>query len=58
MLLKHTVAQELRKAFELEGNTFVWENLTAESFANLGSLAKTDFNPRARYLYIVKKTDT
>jgi len=57
MLLKHRVAKELQKGFEAEGNTFIWENIMAESFADLSSFSKTDFNPKARYLYIVKKDD-
>jgi ubiquinone/menaquinone biosynthesis C-methylase UbiE len=58
MLLKNRVAKELQKAFALEGNTFVWENLMTESFADLNSFKKLDFNPEARYLYIVKKMDS
>jgi ubiquinone/menaquinone biosynthesis C-methylase UbiE len=54
MLLKHRVAKELQKSFEAEGNTFIWENLMAESFADLSSFSKTAFNPKVRYLYIVK----
>jgi ubiquinone/menaquinone biosynthesis C-methylase UbiE len=57
MLLKNRVAKELKKAFEDEGNTFVWENLMAESFADITSLNYLDYNPKARYLYIVKKLD-
>jgi hypothetical protein len=34
MLLKHMVSEQLRNAFEAEGNTFVWENLMAESFSD------------------------
>jgi len=58
MLLKHRVAKELQQTFEAEGNAFIWENLMAESFADLSSFSKTDFNPKARYLYIVKKMDS
>jgi ubiquinone/menaquinone biosynthesis C-methylase UbiE len=58
MLLKHRVAKELQKTFESEGNVFIWENIMAESFADLSSFSKTDFNPKARYLYIVKKIDS
>ncbi len=57
MLLKHSVAIELQKDFETEGNAFVWKNLMAESFADLSSSNKIDFNPKIRYLYIVKKAD-
>jgi malate synthase len=58
MLLKHRVAKELQKTFESEGNAFIWENIMAESFADLSSFIKTDFNPKTRYLYIVKKIDS
>lgn len=57
MLLKHRVAKELQKAFKSEGNAFVWENLITESFADLNSLGIMDVNPKARYLYIVKKIE-
>jgi ubiquinone/menaquinone biosynthesis C-methylase UbiE len=57
MLLKHSVAKGLKNAFEVEGNSFIWQNLMAESFAALDSLQKTDFNPKVRYLYIVKNTE-
>jgi ubiquinone/menaquinone biosynthesis C-methylase UbiE len=54
MLLKHRVAMELKDAFAAEGNTFIWENLIAESFESLNSISKIDFNPKARYLDILK----
>jgi SAM-dependent methyltransferase len=54
MLLKHRVAQDMREAFESEGNAFVWENLMQESFAGLESVGKTDFNPKVRYLCIAR----
>lgn len=54
MLLKHRVAREMQKDFEIEGIKFVWENLMAESFADLESIRKMDFNPKARYLYTVQ----
>ena len=57
MLLKHRVAKELQKEFEIERNTFIWQNLMAESFADLKSVKTLDFNPKVRYLYIIKKCD-
>jgi ubiquinone/menaquinone biosynthesis C-methylase UbiE len=54
MQLKHRVASRMRKAFEDEGNTFIWENLTTESIAT-----PEPYNPNisstSRYLYHVKK---
>ena len=57
MLLKHKVANELEQAFMSEGNAFVWQNLMAESFADLNFPEQPGFNPKTRYLYIVKKAD-
>ena len=55
MLLKHQVAKELEKAFKAESNTFIWENLMMESFADLNYSKQPDFDLGKRYLYIVKK---
>jgi ubiquinone/menaquinone biosynthesis C-methylase UbiE len=56
MFLKHKVANELEQVFMSEGNAFVWQNLMAESFADLNFTAQPDYDPKTRYLYIVKKT--
>ena len=57
MFLKHKVVKELQQVFMSEGNTFVWENLVAESFTDVSVVDKSDFDPTVRYLYIVKKID-
>ena len=57
MLLKHQVAKELEQAFKAEGNTFVWENLMAESFTDLNFPELPGYDPKTRYLYVVKKGD-
>jgi len=54
MLLKHKIAMELKEVFAAEGNTFIWDNLIAESFESLNSISKMDFNPKARYLDILR----
>ena len=56
MLLKHHVAKELENAFKAEGNAFVWQNLMAESFSDLNFPAQPDYDPKARYLYVAKKS--
>jgi cyclopropane fatty-acyl-phospholipid synthase-like methyltransferase len=55
MLLKNKVAKEMEQAFKAEGNTFVWENLMSESFADLNFPEQPGYNPKTRYLYIIKK---
>jgi SAM-dependent methyltransferase len=50
--LKHTVASEMREAFEAEGNLFVWKNLMMESIPNREAYDPTVSQMR-RYLYIV-----
>ena len=55
MLLKYRVAKELESAFTAEGNTFIWKNLMAESFADLNYRKQPDYDPGKRYLYIIKK---
>jgi hypothetical protein len=57
MLLKHQVAKELEQAFTAEGNTFIWKNLMAESFADLNYRKLPDYGPGKRYLYIVNKAE-
>lgn len=51
--LKHRVVSEMRENFELEGNTFIWENLIMESISS-----KEPYDPEVtsmkRYLYIAK----
>ena len=56
MLLKHHVAKELENAFKAEGNAFVWQNLMAESFSDLNFPSQPDYDPKARYLYVAKKS--
>jgi ubiquinone/menaquinone biosynthesis C-methylase UbiE len=52
--LKHKVVSELEKAFDAEGNTFIWKNLMVESLASAepydAALSKI-----RRYLHIVTK---
>jgi ubiquinone/menaquinone biosynthesis C-methylase UbiE len=54
MQLKHRVVSVMQKAFEDEGNTFIWENLMRESIAS-----PEPYNPEIssmrRYLYHVKR---
>ena len=54
MQLKHRVASGMHKAFEDEGNTFIWENLMTESI-----VGSEPYNPTVssmkRYLYHVKR---
>ena len=57
MLLKHQVAKELEQAFAAEGNTFVWQNLVAESFADLNFPEQPGYDSKMRYLYIIKKSN-
>jgi hypothetical protein len=45
---------ELKEVFTAGGNTFIWDNLMAESFESLNSISKMDFNPKAYYLDIIK----
>jgi len=56
MQLKHRVGSQLQKAFEKEGNTFIWENIMRESLPG-----SEPYDPAihkiSRYLYIVRKTD-
>jgi len=52
--LKHRVVSEMRKAFADEGNTFIWENLMAESIASPEPY-NPDVSSMKRYLYHVKK---
>ena len=56
MLLKHQVAKELEPAFAAEGNTFIWKNLMAESFADLNYRKQPDYDAGKRYLFIIKKS--
>ena len=56
MLLKHLVAKELEKAFKTEGNSFIWENLMAESFADPNFPVQPGYDRKTRYLYVVKKS--
>ncbi len=51
--LKYTVASEMREAFEIEGNLFIWENIIRESIPNREAYDPTTSQMR-RYLYIVK----
>lgn len=51
--LKYTVASEMQEAFEIEGNSFVWENIMRESIHNQEAYDPT-VSPMRRYLYIVK----
>jgi ubiquinone/menaquinone biosynthesis C-methylase UbiE len=48
MLLKHRVAKELESAFTAEGNTFIWKNLMAESFADTNYGKQSDYDPREK----------
>jgi len=52
--LKHSVVSEMRKAFEDEGNTFIWENLMEESVASPEPYNR-DTSSISRYLYHVRK---
>lgn len=54
MQLKHRVASGMLKAFEDEGNTFIWENLVRESIAS-PSPYNRDTSSTSRYLYHVKR---
>ena len=54
MQLKHQIAGGMQKAFEDEGNTFIWENLITESIAS-PSPYNRDISSTSRYLYHVKK---
>ena len=54
MQLKHRVANEMRKSFEDEGNTFIWENLMTESVASPEPYNR-DASSMKRYLYHVKR---
>jgi len=54
MQLKHRVASGMRKVFEDEGNTFIWENLMRESIASPEPYNR-DRSSISRYLYHVKK---
>jgi hypothetical protein len=54
MRLKHRVASEMQKAFEDEGNTFIWENLMTESVDSPEPYNR-DTSSTARYLYHVRK---
>lgn len=53
MQLKHRVASGMRKAFEDEGNTFIWKNLMRESVASTEPYNR-DTSSTSRYLYHVK----
>ena len=52
--LKHKVTSELEKAFEIEGNTFIWKNLMTESIASTAPYNASSSKIR-RYLHIVIK---
>jgi ubiquinone/menaquinone biosynthesis C-methylase UbiE len=52
--LKHKIADELRTAFEAEGNEFIWKNLMAESIASSEPYSPAGHKTR-RYLYLIKK---
>ena len=54
MQLKHKVVSGMRKAFEDEGNTFIWENLMRESIASPEPYNR-DTSATSRYLYHVKR---
>ncbi len=54
MQLKHRVVSGMRKAFEDEGNAFIWENLMRESIASPDPYNR-DTSSTSRYLYHVKK---
>jgi len=50
---KHRVAQDLRAAFEAEGNGFIWQNLMTESIADERPY-DPDRLPFGRYLYLIR----
>jgi ubiquinone/menaquinone biosynthesis C-methylase UbiE len=52
--VKNRIAQELEDAFRVEGNTFIWENLMAESVASAEPYDPERCKAR-RYLHIVTK---
>jgi len=54
MQLKHRVANEMRKSFEDEGNTFIWENLMRESISSSEPYNR-DTSSASRYLYHVRQ---
>ena len=54
MQLKHRVANRMQKAFEYEGNAFIWENLMTESIASPEPYSPNVSSTR-RHLYHVKK---
>jgi len=55
MQLKHQIASGMQKAFEDEGNTFIWENLMTESIANTEPY-NSNVSSLKRYLYHVKNS--
>jgi ubiquinone/menaquinone biosynthesis C-methylase UbiE len=54
MQLKHRVVSGIQKAFEDEGNAFIWENLMRESISSPDPYNRGT-SSTARYLYHVKK---
>lgn len=52
--LKHNVVSEMQRAFEEEGNTFIWQNLMAESVSSSDPYDPAA-SPMRRYLYDVVK---
>jgi hypothetical protein len=54
MQLKHKVASRMQKAFEDEGNSFIWENLMRESIASTEPY-NPDVSSTVRYLYHVAR---
>lgn len=51
--LKYRVVSEMREKFDLEGNTFIWENLIMESISSQEPY-DLEVTSMKRYLYIVK----
>ena len=51
--LKHSVVRDMKEAFEAESNTFIWENLMAESRWSTAPCDQAAYLYE-RYLYHIK----